>query len=64
GALGVNTNEFVGFDIAGDTGMAYTSLTAGSSGSSFYTINLTNSVAMLVGNIDNSASLRGISIAP
>jgi hypothetical protein len=64
GALGVNISGFVGFDIAGDTGMAYASLTAGASGSSFYTINLTTGAATLVGNIDNSAPLRGISVAP
>jgi hypothetical protein len=64
GALGVNTSEFVGFDITGDTGIAYASLTAGSSGSGFYTINLATGAATLVGNIANSAPLRGISVAP
>jgi hypothetical protein len=64
GALGVNTNEFVGFDITGDTGMAYASLTTGAAGSSFYTVNLATGAATLVGIIDNSAPLRGLSVAP
>lgn len=64
GTLGPNTTEFVGFDIAGDTGVAYATLTLGGAGSSFYTINLTSGAATLVGNIDNSAALRGIAVAP
>lgn len=64
GALGVNTSELVGFDITGDTGIAYATLTTGSSGSSFYTINLTTGAATLVGNVDNSTALRGIAVAP
>ncbi len=64
GSLGPNTNEFVGFDIAGDTGIAYATLTLGSAGSSLYTINLTTGAATAVGNIDNSAALRGIAVAP
>lgn len=64
GTLGPNTTEFVGFDIAGDTGVAYATLTLGGAGSSFYTINLTSGAATLVGNIDNSAALRGLAVAP
>jgi len=64
GSLGVNTSELVGFDITGDTGIAYATLTVGTAGSSFYTINLTNGAATLVGSIDNSAALRGIAVAP
>jgi len=64
GALGPNTNEFVGFDIIGDTGLAYATLTLGASGSSLYTINLTTGAATLVGNVDNSSALRGLAVAP
>jgi hypothetical protein len=64
GALGVNSNEFVGFDITGDTGIAYAALTAGPGGSGFYTINLTTGAATFVGNLDNSSPVRGIAVAP
>ena len=64
GALGVNTSEFVGFDITGDTGVAYASLTTGASGSSLYTINLATGATTLIGNVDNSSPLRGLAVAP
>ena len=64
GALGANTSEFVGFDITGDTGIAYATLTLGAAGSSLYTINLTTGAATLVGDVDNGAALRGIAVAP
>src|SRR5688572_6055813 len=52
GPLGVNTGALVGFDISGDSGTAYASLTpAGSLGSSLYTINLNTGSATLVGAI-------------
>jgi hypothetical protein len=64
GAFGVNTNEFTGFDITGDSSSAYATLTVGSAGSSFYTINLTTGAATFIGKIDHSTALRGMAVAP
>ena len=46
GALGVDTNDDVGFDISGGTGTAYASLS-----NNLYTINLQSGVATLIGAI-------------
>ncbi len=64
--LGVNTNGHVGFDIAGNTGTAYVSLTVGGgfSGSMFYVLNLGNGALFPVGGVANSAPLRGLAVAP
>lgn len=66
GALGVNTTGDVGFDIAGNNGSAYVTLTVGGgfSGSTLYTINLTNGTLFPVGGVANASPLRGIAIAP
>ncbi len=65
GPLGVNTTDFVGFDIAGDDGTAYASLTVPPSGvSGLYTVNLTNGNASFLGTIGNNAPLLSIAIRP
>lgn len=66
-ALGVNTNGHVGFDIAGNNGAAYVTLTlnaGGFTGSTLYGINLINGALFPVGGVSNAAPLRGIAIAP
>lgn len=66
GALGVNTTGDVGFDIAGNNGTAYVTLTVGGgfSGSTLYSINLTSGTLFPVGGVSNAAPLKGIAIAP
>ncbi|MBL0940165.1 MAG: DUF4394 domain-containing protein [Gemmatimonadaceae bacterium] len=66
GALGVNTSADVGFDIAGNNGSAYATLTVGGgfSGSTLYSINLVTGTAFPIGGVSHSAPLRGIAIAP
>lgn len=65
GTLGVNTTDFVGFDIAGNDGTAYASLTVPPAGiSGLYTVNLTNGSASFLGMIGNNAPLLGIAIKP
>lgn len=66
GALGVNTTGDVGFDIAGNNGSAYVTLTVGGgfSGSTLYSINLATGTLFPVGGVANAAPLRGIAIAP
>lgn len=66
GALGVNTTGDVGFDIAGNNGSAYVTLTVGGgfSGSTLYAINLATGSLFPVGGVANTAPLRGIAIAP
>ncbi|MBD0324982.1 MAG: DUF4394 domain-containing protein, partial [Pyrinomonadaceae bacterium] len=65
GSLGVNTSNQVGFDISGNTGIAYATLTDVNNVSSLYTINLTTGNATLVGQVGSSAtSLRGLAISP
>ncbi|MGE0133004.1 MAG: DUF4394 domain-containing protein [Blastocatellales bacterium] len=63
GALGVNTSDQVGFDIAAPNDLAFASLTPqGALGSSFYSINLNTGAVTLVGNIGASAIIRDIAI--
>ena len=66
GALGVNTTGDVGFDIAGNNGSAFVTLTVGGgfTGSTLYAINLLNGSLFPVGGVANAAPLRGIAIAP
>jgi hypothetical protein len=68
GSLGFDTNDLVGFDIDGNTGIAYLSLTDPTSNlSSFYTLNLATGSATLVGAIDGSirgATIRDITVVP
>jgi hypothetical protein len=64
GPLGVNTNGLVGFDISGQTGIAYASLSTPFNVSSLYAINLSTGAASLVGQIGaNANSVRGIAIS-
>jgi hypothetical protein len=63
GALGFNTDDAVGFDIAGDDGSAYAALTV-SGEPRLYTVNLATGAATLVGDIDEDDPLVGIAIAP
>ena len=64
GNLGVNTNQEVGFDIAGDaTGSAYASLVVGGT-SNFYTVNLGTGTVTLVAAIAGGATVRDIAVAP
>jgi hypothetical protein len=70
GALGVNTTASVGFDIAGagagvTAGAAYATLTLeGESRSKLYTINLASGLATLVGDVNYTRPLVGVSAAP
>jgi hypothetical protein len=64
GALGVNTSDDVGFDIAGPdaTREAYVTLTEGNR-SRLYTINLATGATTEIGRVGGSP-LRGIAVAP
>lgn len=65
GSLGINVNEFTGFDIFtrnGDTAYAIFSDAAGAS--SFYTINLASGAATLVGAVPSTDPLYGLAVIP
>ncbi|MGQ0640195.1 MAG: DUF4394 domain-containing protein [Gemmatimonadaceae bacterium] len=68
GSLGVSAGSDVGFDIAGNNGSAYVTLTIGSgaagTGSTLFLINLSTGALVPVGNVSNASPLRGIAIAP
>jgi uncharacterized protein (TIGR03437 family) len=65
GALGVNTTEQVGFDIADFNDYALASLTtSGATQSQLYSINLTTGAATLIGAIGGGEVVRGLAIAP
>jgi Domain of unknown function (DUF4394) len=68
GSLGVNTSSLVGFDIAGNNGAAFVTLTTGAgaagTGSTLYQINLSTGSLFAVGNVTGTSPLRGIAIAP
>jgi len=59
GALGVDTSDVVGFDIANPSGVAFASLTVGGT-SQLYTINLTTGAATLVGTIGSTSPITDI----
>jgi len=59
GALGVDTSDVVGFDIANPGGVAFASLTVGGT-SQLYTINLTTGAATLVGTIGGTSPITDI----
>lgn len=64
GALGVNTSNDAGFDIADCSGSGYASLTAaGAAQSQFYTINLLSGAVSPVGNIGVNEIVRDIAVA-
>jgi len=55
------TNQMVGFDISGVSGLAYASLTSPSTGlSSLYTIDLGTGAATLVGSIGTGVTVTGL----
>ncbi len=66
GPLGVNTTSDVGFDIAGNNGTAYVTLTVGGgfTGSTLYVINLASGTLFPVGGVNNAMPLRSIAVAP
>lgn len=65
GELGVDTTDFVGFDISSATAIAYATLTApGSFAASLYTINLDTGAATLVANGNTGLQLTSIAVAP
>lgn len=64
GALGVNSTDQIGFDIAPQTGAAFASLTGtGAGNSQLYTVNLATGAATLIGNIGGGAPIRDIAVA-
>jgi hypothetical protein len=64
GALGVDTTDQVGFDIAANSFRAFASLTpAGGSASNLYSINLTTGAATLVGAIGGGQTVRDITVS-
>lgn len=64
GALGVNTTDQVGFDIAPQTNAAFASLTVqGATTSGLYAINTTSGAATLIGEIGGGAIIRDITVA-
>jgi hypothetical protein len=67
GSLGFDTTDDVGFDIAGDTDVAYATLTpAGTANgpSRLYTVNLRSGQVTIVGQVAHPAPLRSITVAP
>jgi len=61
GPLGFNTSGLVGFDISGQTGIAYAALTPVTGGQSqLFTINLGTGAATLVGTIGSQQLIRGL----
>lgn len=68
GALGVNTTGDVGFDIAGNSGDAFATLTtgagAGGTGSTLYVVNPTSGALFRIGNVGSMSPIRGIAISP
>jgi hypothetical protein len=65
GPLGVDAGATGGFDISGDTGMAYASFLPGlSSQSSLYSINLATGAAVNLGVIDGGLIIGSIAVAP
>ncbi|MGH7516973.1 MAG: DUF4394 domain-containing protein [Gemmatimonadales bacterium] len=64
GPLGVNTSDFVGFDIAAD-GTAYASLTAsGAARSTLYAVNTTTGAATAIGVLASGRAVVGLAVEP
>lgn len=66
GSLGFRTNNFAGFDISSQTGIAYASLTPENpfnAPSSLYTIDLSTGAATLVGVIGGNVKVESITLA-
>jgi hypothetical protein len=65
GPLGVNAGAIGGFDISGDTGVAYAALLPGlSSQSNLYSINLVTGAATNLGAIDGGLIIGSLAVAP
>lgn len=63
GALGINTNDQVGFDIAAPNDLAFASLTTqGASNSALYSINLNTGAATPIGTIGGGAVVSDLAI--
>jgi len=63
GALGVDTTDLVGFDIAGSrSGRAFASLTGNDNISKLYSIDLAGGTATLIGTIGTSTTVKDISV--
>jgi len=62
GALGFDATSLLGFDISGQSGIAYAAWATAAGPSLFYTINLTTGAASLVGTINTPAGqqVRGL----
>jgi hypothetical protein len=64
GALGVDTTDQVGFDIAANSFRAFASLTpAGGSAANLYSINLATGAATMVGAIGGGQAIRDITVS-
>jgi uncharacterized protein (TIGR03437 family) len=65
GALGVDPNDQIGFDIAPLSNAAFASLNVtGAPSSTLYTINLTTGAATMIGAINSTEVIRDIAILP
>lgn len=67
GSLGFDTSDDVGFDIAGDTDVAYATLTpagAANGPSRLYTVNLRSGQVTVVGQVAHPSPIRSIAVAP
>lgn len=65
GSLGTATTVDVGFDIAGNNGTAYATLTSiAGAPSTLYVVNLSTGTLFPVGNVANAKPLRGIAVSP
>jgi trimeric autotransporter adhesin len=62
GALGVNTSDQVGFDIADETNNAFASLQVGMGATGFYSINLQTGAATLIAAIGTTEAVTDISV--
>ncbi|MGH7537925.1 MAG: DUF4394 domain-containing protein [Gemmatimonadales bacterium] len=63
GSLGVSTSRFVGFDIAGATGIGYVTLVPPAATTSrFYVVNLGTGGVTLTGNVNHGVPLVGITV--
>jgi hypothetical protein len=65
GPLGVDVTSTGGFDISGDTGMAYLTTTSPTAaGSSFWSVNLMTGQGTAIGAIGSGAVITAMSVAP
>jgi hypothetical protein len=65
GSLGVDVTSTGGFDISGDTGIAYLTTTSPTAaGSSFWSVNLMTGQATAIGAIGSGAIITAMSVAP